>query len=139
MVPLVLLGLLAGCDALPRDLGGTSERIARERVVRVGLAGPETPAARRFLAALAGETGARIVRRGGSLEPLVEALDREQLDLLIAPVRANSLLAGEIALGPPLDGSRADDRPLAERPAVRNGESRWLMTVERVARGPAGR
>lgn len=136
---LVLLTIaLAGCDAMPRDFGGTTQRIAQSRTIRVGVTGVPDPAGERFLAALAKETGARIVLHAGPLEPLVAALDRDQLDLLLAPVRAEALLAEEVALSPALEGEAAEDRSLATRAAVRNGENRWLMTVERVARRNAG-
>lgn len=134
---LVLAG--AGCDALPRDVDGTSDRIARSRTIRVGLTEPPSAEATRFLHALSTQMEARIAPVAGSLEPLLEALDHDRVDLVVTPIRADGLLAEAVALTPPLDGSEAGDRPVQWRAAARNGENRWIVMVERAARKGAGK
>lgn len=127
----VLIGL-TGCSDLPKDMEGTSDNIARRGVVRVGVSQPIGAEGQRFVAAL-GRAG-RVAQTAGSLEPLIDALDHDRIDVIVAPFRSDSLLADEVALTQPLDGSEAGDRPVAVRAAVRYGENRWLMTVERLAR-----
>lgn len=128
--------MLASCG-MPHDVESTSERIASRGEIRVGLNAHANAAAKPFLDRLAKATGARLVFRTGPLEHLVEELDHDRLDVIVVPVRDDALLAEEIALSPPLEGPAAEDRPLALRAAVRNGENRWLMTVEQAARGDA--
>lgn len=135
---LALALAMAGCDAIPRDPKGTSERIAATRILRVGLDGPVGANGERLVKELATVTGAEPALQTGALEAMIHDLDRGALDLIVAPVRADALLASEVALGPPLDGSDAGDRPVAVRALVRNGENRWLMTVERASRRVAG-
>ena len=136
---LVAALLLTACGSVPRDIEGTSERVAAAHIVRVGLAGPVDGDGERFLRGMAQETGARIVRIPGSLEPLVDDLDHGRIDLLVAPIRSDALIAEELALSPPLDGTEPGDHPVAIRAAARNGENRWIMRIEHVARKVAGR
>lgn len=136
MRTLPLFLLLAGCG-IPRDIEGTSERIAATRVVRVGWDGGDAATARPFLDRLTGATGARLSFRRAPLEQLVHELDHDRLDVIVVPVRPDAALADEVALTDPLAGPTAEDRPVALRAAVRNGENRWLMTVEQAARGGA--
>ena len=120
-----LLPFLAlGSCGLPRDVDGTSERIAARHTIRVGLDGKLDPVAARFLGRIEQATGAKVQIEKMALEQLVDRLDTDRIDLLIAPIRADALLAEEIALSPALEGEAAEDRPVALRAAVRNGENR---------------
>lgn len=137
-IPALLLAIiLTACDALPRDVAGTSDRVARTGEVRLGLPGPVSGDARRFAIALARETKARIVTRRSDLETLIGELQDGKLDVVVGPVRADGGLATEVTLAPPLDGSDEGDHPIVVRAAARNGEHRWVMTVERVSRRTA--
>lgn len=136
--PLAAL-LLTACGNMPRDVEGTSDRIAAAHVVTVGSAGPVDADGERFLRGMAEATKARIVRVPGSLELLVDALNHDRIDLLVAPIRGDALIVEEVALSPPLDGSKAGDKPVATRAAARNGENRWIMQMEHVARQVAKR
>lgn len=131
--------VLVGCDTLPRDIDDTSDRVARTRVIRVGMADAPSPEARRFLTDLSVRTKATVQQMPGSLEPLLDALDDDRIDLIVAPVRAEGLLGDAVSLTPPLNGSDEGDQPVQWRAAARNGENRWIMTIERAARGDAAR
>lgn len=128
---------IAGCDLLPRDTAGTSERIAAGHVVRVGTVTPIGAEGDRFLDAVARDASARIDRRSDSLEPLLVALERGEVDLVVARFARDSDWRRRVALTPPLDGSKDGDRPLAVHAAARNGENRWVMRLERLARANA--
>lgn len=130
--------LLSGCDALPRDVAGTTDRVTAG-TIRVGVDAPLTSEGTRFLDALKAESGATPILRTGSLEALIDELNRGALDVIVAPVRSDALLAGEVALGPPLDGSGEGDKTVAVRALARNGEHRWIMTMERASRRAGAR
>lgn len=134
----LFLALAVASCGLPRDVERTSERVAAQHVVRVGLDGASDSAAMRFLNELQRVTRARAQVERGSLEHLVERLNTGQIDLVVAPMRGDALLAEEIAFSPALAGKGAEDRPVAWRAAVRNGENCWLMTVEQAARRAGG-
>ena len=40
----------------------------------------------------------------------------------------------DVAFGPPLSTTGTKDTPLQLKAAMRNGENRWIMTVERASR-----
>ncbi len=133
----LLLLLTGGCDLLPRDTAETSERIAAQRAIRVGVVTPIGAEGDRFLDALARDTSARVERRTESLEPLLVALEHGELDLVVGRFAHDSSWRERVALTPPLDGVKDGDRPLAVHAAARNGENRWIMRLERLARANA--
>ncbi|MFW2829767.1 hypothetical protein [Sphingomonas sp. ID0503] len=131
------LVLLSACDSLPRDPAGTSDRIARTRTFTVAAVDPSVRAAPEvgaLLQAIARTTGARPAWREGTGETVLEALDQGKLDLAIGRFTKSSPWENQIALAPPLATSRTDDAQLELRAAARNGENRWIMTVERASR-----
>lgn len=140
LLPTACLLLLA-CDALPRDPEGTSERIAQSRVIRVGLAtgGGDfgRAASARLLDRLARETGARPQLRAGATEPLFTDLQQARLDVVLAPLSPKSPWATMVALSPPLATRGEGEEKLDQYAVLRNGENRWIMTVEKAARAAA--
>ncbi|MES2754041.1 MAG: hypothetical protein V4659_05195 [Pseudomonadota bacterium] len=138
MKRLAVLLALGGCGYLPQDADNTSQRVAQTRVVRIGIAG-EVPEARAFLSEVARVTRARPRLEHGSLEPLLARLEKDELELVVAPFAEDSMWAERVALTPPLDGSEIGDKPVAPQAAARNGENAWIMTVERAARAGAGK
>lgn len=134
LVLAVLPCLLAcGCEALPRDPDGTLKRIESSRSFQVGLIGP-AQAGKALIAALERRTGARAVARPMTAEPALQALDEGRVDLVLGPFLRKSPWSTDVALGPPLAVGGTKDQPIEYKAAVRNGENRWLMTVERASR-----
>ncbi|AHE52862.1 hypothetical protein [Sphingomonas sanxanigenens] len=138
---LALLMFLAGCDTLPRDPGGTLERVETTHRLRVGVAAglpvSRTDRPARLIEALERRTGARAEIRRGAAEPLFVALRAGRLDLVIAPVAADSPWATDITFGPPLATTGEGDDRLDLVAAMRNGENRWIMLIERASRAVA--
>lgn len=132
------LGLiaLAGCGALPRDPDGTTERIARAGVVRVGLAPGATadPRTAALLHAIGAKSRARVATRAGATEPLLVALDAGRLDLVVGWFSKDTPWVSAIALAPALAARGEGDEALELRAAARNGENRWVMLVETESR-----
>ena len=133
---------LAACANYPRDIEGTSEHVAAQHRFRVGVvAGPATFPDRReaFLAALERKTGARASLFTGSAEPLLLALDRGELDLVIGELSKDTPWVADVAVIEPLATRHVAGDAITLSPIARNGESRWVMTLEEVVRdlGPA--
>jgi hypothetical protein len=133
--------LLAACDALPRDPAGSSVRIRATKMLRVGVAQGEPDfgraASARLLGRLARETGARPRLSAGSTEPLLMALERGDLDLVLTPLDPESPWMTRVSLSPPLAARGMDERRVTYHAVMRNGENRWIMTVEKAARRAA--
>jgi hypothetical protein len=53
---------------------------------------------------------------------------------VIGRFQADSPWATDVAFGPPLLKTGTKDGPLELKAAMRNGENRWIMTVERASR-----
>lgn len=129
--------LLSACDVLPRDPAGTSNRIAQDRKFTVALADPsisEAPQVGKLIHEIERKTGARAQWRPGSGEAVLQQLDDGTLDLVIGRFTANSPWATDVAFGPPLATTGSKDAPLILKAAMRNGENRWIMTIERASR-----
>jgi hypothetical protein len=133
---LLLLFALAGCDALPRDPAGTSQRVQATRTLRVGVeAGIGAAAlARAFLSALAAESGAAPRPTTAATEPMLQALEAGELDLVLAWFDAKTPWETRVALGPPLAERGEGAHRQMLRAAARSGENRWIVRLERVAR-----
>lgn len=135
--------LLAGCDRLPRDTDGTLDRIGERGAVRIGVV-DDARADRQTVATLtrrvARDAGVRAVVTGGAGEPLLEALEADEVDLVIGAFPETSPHASEITFTPPVARYTVGGTPLLVRAAVRNGENRWAMLVESASRAvaPAG-
>ena len=127
--PLWALLLLAACGPYPDDTGGTSERIARTGVVRIGLSElhpADVPAARAFIAKLADRLNARAETSAGPAERELAELEAGKLDLVLGD------FAEDIAVARRGCADRADLRPQRRRSQTRashpwraNGENRF--------------
>ncbi|MBT2244973.1 hypothetical protein JQK15_15630 [Sphingobium sp. BHU LFT2] len=129
--------LLAACNVLPRDPAGTSTRVAKERAFTVALADPAVngaPEVQRLVHEIERRTGAQVHWRPGTGEGLFAQLDDGTLDLVIGRFQADSPWAMNVAFGPPLLKTGTKEGPLELKAAMRNGENRWIMTVERASR-----
>lgn len=129
--------LLGACDALPRDPADTSTRIEQTRSFTVALADPSISAAPqvdKLVREIERRTKARAQWRTGFGEPLLQQLDNGSLDLVIGRFTADSPWSTNVAFGPALSTSGSKDAPVELKAAMRNGENRWIITVERASR-----
>ena len=129
--------LLAACDDYPRDIEGTSDAVAARHRLRVGvIAGPAAFPDRQvtFIAALERKTGAKASVVTGSAEPLLLALDRGELDLVIGELSKETPWVADVAVIEPLATRRVADDTITLSPVARYGERRWVMTLEEVVR-----
>ncbi|PNU05963.1 hypothetical protein [Novosphingobium guangzhouense] len=128
--------LLSACEGLPRDPAGTLARVEKNHIFTVGLvAGAyESPAARRLLAEIAKRTRARPQVIHGPQEVLLEHLSQGRADLVIGSFSEASPWETEMAFGPALASQGAGKHAIELKAAMRNGENRWIMLVERASR-----
>lgn len=138
LLVLMALGLLAGCDALPRDPDGTQKTIETSKRFSVasadGAALREDKHVARLIAELEQRTRAKAQWHSESGEVALKDLSEGKLDLVIGHFRRDSPWQTEVAFGPPLSSAGPKDDPIELKPAMRNGENRWVMTVERATR-----
>lgn len=134
----VLFGLAAvSCSELPRDPQRTEVLVRESGNIRLGwVHGSAGDAAvTEALTALSEATLAKVSRVPGDSETLLRDLADGKIDLVYGTFPMNSPWAREVHLGPAI-GWRA--APPAHEPvprfAVRNGENRWIMTVEQAVR-----
>lgn len=137
----LLLPLLAGagCDAVPRDVGGTLDTVRQQRVLRVGvIAGSEQAPgfslAEHYLQRIASATGASIHSAPGSMEALLAQVEQGSLDMAIGEVAEDSPWLDHVAVVEPIAERRVGDRQIGLSAIARNGENRWVMLLERHAR-----
>lgn len=143
MKQLVVMCLLvvAGCDSLPQDPGKSSKRIEATGRFSVGLVDPDLrrdPHLVALVRRLERMSGARAEWRAGSGETLLSEVKRGDVDLAVGRFSEASPWTKELAMGPPLVSSGPPDEPLELKAVMRNGENRWIMTVERASRAVAG-
>lgn len=133
---LLPLLLLAACDALPRDPHNTLNNIYASRQIRVGLVAgtKENLPAGVLIAALTKETKSKAAVISGPVDPLLARLNGGSLDLVIGPFARNSPLADQVAFGPALSILHGAPSVIEVKAAMRNGENRWIMSVERASR-----
>jgi hypothetical protein len=127
--------LLAGCDSLPRDAAGTTERIERTHAMRVAVL-PGTPDARPALAmidAYARRRGARVTLVPIHGEHAHKALEDGEIDALVGHFAKASPWRADIALSKPVARGEPDDKehPVL-RIARRNGENALILATDRL-------
>lgn len=134
---LIVCMMLGACNALPRDPAGTSERIGRAKTFSVAAVDHSvraTPEVFRLIGEIERRTRARARWEPGSGEALLQRLDDGTLDLAVGNFRQSSPWESDIAFAPPLSSSGSKNAPMEMKAAMRNGENRWIMTVERASR-----
>ncbi len=134
-VPLVvLLPLLAGCNTLPRDAAGTTQRIEQTHMMRVTiLAGtPNAQPALAILAAYARTHHARIMLVPIHGEHAHKALEDGEIDALVGHFAKASPWQTDLALSKPVARGEPDDK---EHPVLRivrrNGENALILAIDR--------
>ncbi|HEX8578344.1 MAG TPA: hypothetical protein VF655_01960 [Allosphingosinicella sp.] len=142
-LPLCVLALLlSGCDNYPRDPEGTLQRVKSERVFRVGLVAPlgaETMEAepRELLRRLSERSGASPRLEQGPAEPLLDRLQKGELDLVLGRFEKKSPWSTLVTFAPPLRVEKGGKTAIHLTAAMRNGENAWISLVEREARDVA--
>jgi hypothetical protein len=133
---LLLLFLLPACDALPRDPEGTLHRVESTQRFTVGMT-RQSREGQILVHAIERRTGAKAQWRSGDAEPMLQALSKGKLDLVIGAFAKDSPWATDVAFAPALISIGPQDKPIEIKAAMRNGENRWIMTVERASRAIA--
>jgi hypothetical protein len=124
----------AACSQPPSDPAGTTARIERSGTVVLGevAAAPPSQAAEAVIARAAGQLGARVERRSGHGEELLDKLEHGQVDIVYGHFAKKSPWAAKVHLGEPIGRRKAVPGDEAvPRFAFRNGENGWIMRVER--------
>ncbi|MDT9599425.1 transglycosylase SLT domain-containing protein [Sphingosinicella rhizophila] len=135
--------LLAGCDGIPKDPGGTLHRVRAEGQFRVGLiagdaARPNADREQAFLRRVASAAGARAVTVQGAAEPLLEDLEHGRIDLVVGELAPDSPWAKRVTILPPLDVESRGAQRIELSAMAANGENAWIMLLERSARHVTG-
>lgn len=130
--------LLAGCDHFPSDPEQSLNDIRTRGTIRVGTPQDMPPEAGALLRRLESATGARAQRLPGGIEPLLQAVEDGEIDLVIAPFRTDTPSATTNALSPPIRIEGSGRKAIEWRAAMRSGENRWISLVEINARHVAG-
>ena len=139
MARLWLLAALAlpACDAIPKDIEGTADRISRERQFDVGIIAStdsEPTEIRAFLAAVSGATGASPHFHRGATEPLLMQLDQGDLDLVVGPMATDSGWRRHVHFMPLSKAPRDPGGKTRWMAMARNGENRWIGIAHPLAR-----
>lgn len=137
MAGMMMCAALAACDDLPRDPAQTSDRVKVSRRFTVALADRDlrTDAmARRLIGEVERRSGARAHWTTGTEEALFRQLDEGGTDIVIGRFRADSPWTTGVAFAPALTTYGKGKDRLELKAAMRNGENRWIMTVERASR-----
>lgn len=138
---LALALLLAGCDAFPQDMRGTTERVAEDDVLRAGIIscpGDEGSIVQALASRIAEGAQAEATFERGSAEDLLRGLEEGELDLVVGYFAKNSPWKKRVTFTEsPHPGEAGKEVPVL-RAAVRNGENRWLLFVHRQIKEDAG-
>ncbi|WP_404479187.1 hypothetical protein [Novosphingobium sp. BL-52-GroH] len=132
--------LVSACNALPRDPADTSGRIARDHSFKIGFADANAavdPQSASLVKKLEAATHAKAIIVDAAGEVLLKHLADGEVDVALGDFPANTPWQTEIAFAPPLR-TRGKSDALELKAAMRNGENRWIMTVERASRAVAG-
>lgn len=125
---------------LPRDPAGTTDRVSRDRSFKVGFADPDAvsdPRTKALIQNLEARTDATATIVDSTGEALLKHLADGNVDLAIGRFRSDSPWQTDVAFGPALTTHGRSADALELKAAMRNGENRWIMTVERASRAVA--
>jgi hypothetical protein len=128
------LFMLAACDRLPRDVSGSTDRIARSGEMRVVVI-PGTPDAAPALALVtdyARRHKARLARVSAHGDHALHRLEEGKVDVVIGHFAKASPWQADVALSKPVGRSEPDDskQPVL-RLARRNGENALILATDR--------
>ncbi|MBB6424655.1 hypothetical protein [Sphingopyxis sp. JAI128] len=132
LLPLLLA--LGACGALPRDAAGTTERIAREHVMRVAVlpGTPDAAPAVALLDAYAAKHRARLMLVAAHGEHAARQLEEGRIDALVGHFAKASPWMTDISLSKAVGRREPDDsRQPVLRIARRNGENALILATDR--------
>lgn len=134
---LIALGIglsLGGCDYFPRDPDHSLDDIRSRGILRIGAQQDLPPEATRLIDRIEQATGAKAQLSEDALEPLLQKLDKGEMDLVIAPFTKETPWAASSTLSPPIRIEGDEKNRIEWRAAMRSGENRWIFLVETKAR-----
>ncbi|MBI1361905.1 MAG: hypothetical protein GC155_16640 [Alphaproteobacteria bacterium] len=128
---------LCAC-AFPRDPANTTQQVLEGGHVRVGLVAGASPSERTIMEAFARSVAeaqnATPQFESASAKHLIDELDEGDLDLVVGPFAKKSPWKKRVALTRPYHAKNDNGAGAPIRGAVRLGENRWLIDVERETR-----
>jgi hypothetical protein len=139
----LVIAVTGACSNYPDDIAGTSDRIRKTRVFRVGIVAVgndhvDETAVDAYLARIERVTGARRLLKMAAAEPLLAALEHGDLDIVIGEFADDTPWVPEVAFVDPLANRLVGKRTISLFPVARNGENRWIMLLEKAARESKG-
>ncbi|HYJ31465.1 MAG TPA: hypothetical protein VEW25_14130 [Allosphingosinicella sp.] len=137
--PLIFLAALlaTACSELPKDPGGTLERVTREQRFRVGIVSSPAAADGRLhalLARVAVATGARPSIEQDAAERLLIRLGEGELDLVLGEFQRKGPWSMHVHMLPALARNSVAGRETLIAAAAPPGENGWIMLLDREAR-----
>lgn len=128
--------MLAGCEAIPADPDGTTDRVREERLYRIGVTDRRIlshPAAQRFLAEVNGAVEAKPRIISGNGEQVLTLLERGEIDLTIEWMSPSSPWLRQLSALPPLEERTDGNGRLHLLAVAQSGENRWISILHRAA------
>jgi hypothetical protein len=134
--------MLSGCEAMPKDLGGTLDRVRQEGSFRAGMIAAGDAGAGRdrqllLLRRTALATGASPELHHGAAEPLLLRLEAGELDLVVGELAPASPWVKRVTVLPPLGEQVSRDGHIHVVAIARNGENAWISLLYREVRAVA--
>lgn len=131
-----LLILCSACGPIPTDPNDTLDRIRARGELRLGHTdGVALEPARDLLNRLAERTNARLSVQSGPGEPLLWALERGELDLVVGQFAAASPWSRSVWLSPPIAGGEPPKEQPVLRFAAPKGENGWIRVLSETLEG----
>ena len=137
-LPAMAALLTTACHGYPQDPAHTLQDIRARGTIRIA-AHVMPPEAQDLVRRLEATTGARAQIIDGEMEPMLQALEAGNVDLVIAPFSHDTPWKTLVALSPALRTQGSKRETLEWRAAMRSGENRWIMLVETQARQIGGK
>lgn len=132
----------AGCEGIPKDPEGTTERVRKEGVFNVGVVAPPGTIAplkeAEFLKQVELASRAKPKLRYGPAEALLRDLEEGKLDLVMGEFSPKSPWSKSVHFLPPLGEKVTEEGHALLSVAVRNGENQWVAILQREAAAVAG-
>ena len=136
LVALLLLAASA-CSDFPRDPDGTLKRVWSEGSFRAGIIAPINPKDAKvdaLLRRVSAASGAKPQLEIGDAEPLLDRLEKGEIDLVIGRFEGSTPWARLVSLSPPLRVEKQGKTEIHLVAAMQNGENAWISLVEGEAR-----
>lgn len=128
--------VLSACGALPQDPQGTLDRIGKTKQIQIGLVAgtPNVPEVQQLINEIEVRAIAHAQMSKGSAEDLLQRLSTGKVDLVVGAFAKDSPWKTMVAFGPAVRTFGAKKDLIEVKGAMRNGENRWIMLVERASR-----